>query len=63
MDVYLLFEYMDSDLFYAIKEDLLNDMHKKYIIYQLAKCLKYVHSAGLIHRDMKPSNILINPSC
>jgi len=54
---------MESDLFYAIKQDLLNDLHKKYIIYQIAKCLKYVHSAGLLHRDIKPSNILINPNC
>ncbi len=63
MDLYLLFEYMESDLFYAIKQDLLNDLHKKYILYQIAKCLKYVHSAGLLHRDIKPSNILINPNC
>lgn len=38
-------------------------MHKKYIIYQLAKILKYLHSGGILHRDLKPSNVLINADC
>ena len=63
MDLYLVFEYVESDLFNAIRDDVLNEIHKKYIVFQLAKCLKYIHSAGVIHRDFKPSNILINESC
>lgn len=41
----------------------MKDVHIKYIIYQLAKALKYLHSGQIIHRDLKPSNILINSNC
>lgn len=54
---------MESDVFKAIKNRVLDQMHKKYIVYQLACALKYLHSAGVLHRDLKPSNILINSSC
>lgn len=60
MDLYLLFDYFDSDLFNAIRDNVLNGIHKKYIVYQIAKSLKYIHSAGIIHRDLKPSNVLLN---
>lgn len=47
----------------VIAEGILKDVHIKFIIYQLAKALKYLHSGSLIHRDLKPSNILINSNC
>jgi mitogen-activated protein kinase 15 len=28
-------------------------VHKQYIMYQLLKALKYMHTAGMLHRDMK----------
>jgi len=51
---------MDADLHRLIRENLLADKHKKYILYQTAKAVLYLHTAGLIHRDLKPSNILVN---
>ncbi len=51
---------MDIDLYTLIRENILAEKHKKFIIYQMAKGLNFIHSAGLIHRDIKPSNILVN---
>jgi mitogen-activated protein kinase 15 len=62
-DVYLLFEYMEADLHNVIAEGILKDVHVRFILYQMAKALKYLHSAKLIHRDLKPSNILVNSNC
>ena len=47
----------------AIRANILQDIHKRYIIWQLLKALKYMHSAELLHRDMKPSNLLLNSDC
>ncbi|EKF27759.1 protein kinase, putative,mitogen-activated protein kinase, putative [Trypanosoma cruzi marinkellei] len=62
-DIYLVFEYMETDLHVVIRANILEDIHKQFIIYQLLKTLKYLHSAELLHRDMKPSNLLVNSDC
>lgn len=62
-DIYLLFEYMETDLHNVICEGLLQEVHKKYIVYQTLMALKYLHSAELMHRDLKPSNLLLNSDC
>ncbi|KAM3133091.1 hypothetical protein pb186bvf_014808 [Paramecium bursaria] len=62
-DIYLVFDYMETDLHAVIRAGILEEIHKKYIIYQILKSLKYIHSGELIHRDLKPSNILLNSEC
>jgi len=54
---------METDLHAAIRANILQDIHKQYIMWQSLKALKYMHSANLLHRDMKPSNLLLNSDC
>lgn len=64
MDIYLSFEHMESDLHNAIKRgNVLKDLHKRYIMYQLLSAMLYIHSGNVIHRDLKPSNILVDSTC
>lgn len=35
-----------------------NDL--KYYMYQILKCLEYTHSQGIMHRDIKTGNIVVN---
>eukprot|EP00929_Paragymnodinium_shiwhaense_P064840 TRINITY_DN3253_c0_g1_i1.p1 TRINITY_DN3253_c0_g1~~TRINITY_DN3253_c0_g1_i1.p1 ORF type:complete len:449 (-),score=99.93 TRINITY_DN3253_c0_g1_i1:266-1612(-) len=62
-DIYLITDYMESDLHAVIRAKILEEIHKQYIIYQLLKALKYMHSGQMLHRDIKPSNILLNSDC
>ena len=58
-DIYLTFDYMETDLHAVIRANILVDIHKQYIIYQILKSLKFMHSAELIHRDIKPENVVL----
>uniref|UniRef100_H3CUV4 Mitogen-activated protein kinase 15 n=1 Tax=Tetraodon nigroviridis TaxID=99883 RepID=H3CUV4_TETNG len=54
-DIYLIFEYMDTGPARPVikKGTLLKDVHKRYVMYQLLKAIKYLHSGNVIHRDQK----------
>lgn len=46
---------------YATKKDM-NMLYVKIISFQMIKAIAYIHSLGICHRDIKPQNILIDPS-
>jgi len=62
-DIYLVFEFMQTDLHSVIQANILEPVHKQYIMYQLLKALKFLHSGDVIHRDLKPRNILLSSDC
>eukprot|EP00812_Abedinium_dasypus_P008085 NODE_2036_length_1009_cov_430.009434.p1 GENE.NODE_2036_length_1009_cov_430.009434~~NODE_2036_length_1009_cov_430.009434.p1 ORF type:complete len:304 (+),score=87.99 NODE_2036_length_1009_cov_430.009434:3-914(+) len=44
-------------------DQLLSSAHVQFFLYQILRGMKYVHSARVMHRDMKPRNLLVNDQC
>ncbi|KAL6594810.1 hypothetical protein ACP70R_048259 [Stipagrostis hirtigluma subsp. patula] len=63
-DIFVVFELMESDLHQVIKaNDDLTREHYQFFLYQMLRALKYIHTANVYHRDLKPKNILANANC
>jgi mitogen-activated protein kinase 1/3 len=62
-EVYLTQELMDTNMQRVIDTQELSDDHCQYFIYQILRALKAMHSAGVLHRDLKPSCLLLNGNC
>lgn len=62
--LYMVCEHMETDLAMVIRSpQALSDDHCQFFLYQVLRGLKYIHSASVMHRDLKPRNLLVNSNC
>ncbi|PIA56955.1 hypothetical protein AQUCO_00700959v1 [Aquilegia coerulea] len=64
--LYLVFEYMEADLkkfmrSFRANGETIPTQTVKSLMYQLCKGVAFVHGHGVLHRDLKPHNLLMDP--
>lgn len=63
-DLYVITDLMESDLSSIIKSPQdLSDEHCQFFLFQLLQGLKYMKDSNILHRDLKPKNLLLNANC
>ena len=61
-DFFLVFEYVEKNLLEVLEESPkgLNPKLIKSFVFQMCKAVSYLHKNNMIHRDVKPENLLID---
>lgn len=63
-EIYLVLRASDADLSQIIRSNqTLTEAHIKYFMVQLLRAIHYMHSIHILHRDLKPGNLLVNADC
>ncbi|CAG9322854.1 unnamed protein product [Blepharisma stoltei] len=63
-EIYVICELLETDLSSIIKSpQSITDEHCQFFLYQILIGVKYMASACILHRDLKPRNLLVNSNC
>lgn len=63
IDIFMAQELMQTDLQRALAVQRVDERCACYITHQILNALQYMHSRGIVHRDLRPSNVGINQDC
>ena len=64
--LFIVMEYVEFDLRKVLKSTVrieFDEDHVITIMYNSLCALKFLHSANVMHRDMKPANMLVDEDC